>query len=210
MLKPIAMAALAVSILASPPARAASPPTPEAIAEAKALLAAAQAEDLFTDASDGKVPGVRHKASGLVCTFEPGDTKNEIRIYPGLPRGDDVSCSTDALEVHATIYATRYPRTFTEDQVFASSVADIRQAFSDVQPFSGKTVSASAKGLPPHRVERFEATLNGSRRFTRIAMATVGEWTIMQRVTAPIDRSMEADTYGELSFVATLEQLPSN
>jgi hypothetical protein len=202
------IAVAAVWALAAGGAWAAEPPTPEASAEARALIARAGAEDLFSDATDGTVPGVRHLRSGMVCTFEPGDPQNGITIFPNGVRGDDVSCSTDLKEIHVTLYATRYPADQTIDALMTGAVASIRQVWRDVEPYSGRTVTMTAKAPGFDRVtQRFQAVRDGRKVFTKVTLAKAGDWTIMLRVTAPIELAVTADLYGEVKMIATLDGL---
>lgn len=86
--------ALATSAAGAEPAA-----SPDELAKARALadrvVADAHAADVFENATQGKVVEVRHRASGLVCSFDPDDGGASVHIYEsaGLPRGDDISCS---------------------------------------------------------------------------------------------------------------------
>ncbi|RYG13123.1 MAG: hypothetical protein EON96_12985, partial [Caulobacteraceae bacterium] len=78
--------------------------------EADRLIAATHAPALFENVSSDGLARVRHKASGLVCSFLPGQSSNTLVVYPPgrLPFGDDVGCNADFGKVYLTYYATRY------------------------------------------------------------------------------------------------------
>jgi hypothetical protein len=71
----LAAALIASAALPQAPAQR-PPPSPQAIAKARAqadaLIASAKAGDLFENLTDAAVPVVRHRGSGLKCGFGPG------------------------------------------------------------------------------------------------------------------------------------------
>src|ERR1700744_503438 len=106
---------LLVAALAAGPALAqvAAPSVPrgEAKAEGDALLAQAGAADLFDNVtSDGAQDiKIRHKASGLICEFNPGVPSNRLVVFDSAQRGDDIACSTGGEAGERTLYAVRAP-----------------------------------------------------------------------------------------------------
>ena len=83
-------------------------PSAAATAEANRLLDTANARDVFEDVSEGKLAILRHRQSGLQCTFEPGVDGNDIEVFPMPPRGDDIGCSRRLMGFTQTVYASRY------------------------------------------------------------------------------------------------------
>lgn len=156
-------------------------------AEADALIASTRAPNLFENISDADgMAKVRHKASGLVCTFVPGAENNTLMVFEsGLPRGDDVGCNADIGPLYVTYYATRYGPGYSTADSARDAVAAIRNRFPDARPYEGSGVSVG----PPEGVTDVQnvALLIGPReqpRYTHALVAKVGEWIFKQRMTS--------------------------
>lgn len=198
---------------ALPPGMVPEAATPEAIAaaaaEADAIARAGEAQDLFENVTDSAVPALRHRASGVVCHFEPGAAGNEVHVYPPaglkLPRGDDVSCQTTSLEFVYTLYMTRYPPEVTVDIVLAGSDRAIHQRFPDARPLRGTAISLGLKGGPaPWKTLRYQAKQNGKPIYTRASAMKTGGWTIAHRLTGPLKEMMAGDLLAELNLAAVI------
>lgn len=107
-------AALALSAPAVAQTAKVEAPTTEQLAaasdEADALIADAgdDARHLFESISADGMVRIRHKPSGLVCTYVAGAQNNTLQVYRGHgPVGDDVGCNADIGPVYVTYYATR-------------------------------------------------------------------------------------------------------
>lgn len=186
------IAALLTAPLASAqdPAPDASPPTAEALAaasaEADALIAGAGASEMFENVSSDGLAKVRHKASGLVCTFMPGAENNSLMVFDSgsIRRGDDVGCNADFGPLYLTYYATRYGTGYSSADSAQEAAVAIRNRFPDARPYEG----AFASVTPPAGVGELEyaAFLIGpetSPRYTHALTAKVGEWIFKQRMT---------------------------
>lgn len=172
-------------------------------ARADAAIARVGAEDLFDNVTENQVAAVRHRASGMVCKAGD-DGALSLEIYPGSPRGDDVSCGANLLGAVMTTYATRYGEGYTAQNALDDSIAAIHQRFDDVKPYQHDAVRMSKDGIPSPLTARFEATFEGKKVFTRTSTVEVGEWIIAQRVTAPYDKATIADVIAEVGMATTL------
>jgi hypothetical protein len=120
-----------------------------------------------------------------------------IRLFSGLPRGDDVACDmTDGRE-SITLYATRLPFASTLDELLGGANAALRSRFPNAQPYTATQETAADGITPPLRTSQFLVwRADGARMYTRVSIAQVGAWVIKQRYTvlAPDD---EAARQGE-------------
>lgn len=158
-----------------------------ASAEADALIAGTGSPELFVNVSSDGMAKVRHRASGLVCTFMPGAANNTLMLFDGgsLPRGDDVGCNADFGALYLTYYATRYGEGYSALDSVREAAAAVRNRFPDARPYDNASIRIS----PPDGVgePEFAAFLIGpeaSRRYTHAASVKVGEWIFKQRMTA--------------------------
>jgi hypothetical protein len=182
------------ALLAAPMAAAQDAPAPpsaeqlaEASAEADRLIAGSGAPGLFVNVSSDGLAKVRHKASGLVCTFMPGAESNTLRLFDlgDDSPGDDVGCNADFGPLYLTYYATRYGRGYSAADSARDAAAAIRNRFPDARPYQG----ASATVQPPSGVGDLEYAgfmigPNAAPRYTQALSAKVGEWIFKQRMTA--------------------------
>jgi hypothetical protein len=194
----------------------ARPATPEQIAAAKGagdrMIAKAKAEGVFANDSRGAVIQLRHIQSGLICQFltEPA---NGLAIYPGLARGEDVSCGVNIGKVSVTLYATRYAPPKTVQAVLRESVAAMRSRIADLAPYVGTTASLQSPAKPGHvkpaelTTLRFTGTVNGAPTYTRSSAAACGPWIVAERVSAPVDGAMAADVAGDLELEAATDSV---
>lgn len=156
-----------------------------ASAEADRLIAGTGAAALFENVSSDGMAKVRHKASGLVCSYLPGAENNSLTLFPSsLPRGDDVGCNADFGPAFITYYATRYGPGYSATDSMNDAVAAIRNRFPDARPHEGLTATVE----PPEGVTEtaFAGLLIGpadQSRYTMARTAKVGEWIFKQRVT---------------------------
>ncbi|RZJ38417.1 MAG: hypothetical protein EON86_15760 [Brevundimonas sp.] len=159
----------------------------EASAEADALIAGVgdDARRFFENVSADGMVRIRHKPSGLVCSYLPGAQNNTLQVYRGHgPVGDDVGCNADIGPAYMTYYATRYGPGYSATDSARDAAASIRNRFSDARPYDGMM----AQIQPPEGVTdtAYAAYLIGpeaSPRYTHALTATVGEWILKQRMT---------------------------
>jgi hypothetical protein len=184
-------ALLAAPMVAAAQDAAPEPPTAEqlaaASAEAETLMSGSGAPELFTNVSSDGLAKVRHKASGLVCSFMPGAENNTLRLFDlgDDSPGDDVGCNADFGPLYLTYYATRYGTGYSAADSARDAGAAIRNRFPEARPYQG----ASATIQPPSGVGDLEYVgymigTDASPRYTHALTAKVGEWIFKQRMTA--------------------------
>lgn len=187
----IFLAALLAAPMAAAQDAPAEPPTAEQLAAASAeadnLILGSGAPDLFVNVSSEGLAKVRHKASGLVCTFMPGAENNSLRLFESenVRRGDDVGCNADFGPLYLTYYATRYGTGYSAADSARDAGAAIRNRYPEARPYQG----ASATIQPPPGVGDLEYVgymIGGEAapRYTHALTAKVGEWIFKQRMTA--------------------------
>ena len=154
--------------------------------EAQALIDGVDAPELFENLSVGNDMRIRHKASGLVCVFSPGEQNNSLRLFPGLPQGDDVGCNADVGNIYMTVYATRYRPAISVEDAIESAANGIRNRFPDARPYSGPVLvpdvpdGAGEPGYVAFVVGQGDRSLYAHAR-----VAKVGEWIFKQRMSTP-------------------------
>ncbi len=114
-----------------------TPPSPEEIAAARSaadrLVADAHADDLFENITTGRGPTVRHRASGLYCSFSEKSV-GRILIPSSADRGDRVACEERFEYWATTVSARRAPADVTAEQELAVEVQSDRSAHPDLEP----------------------------------------------------------------------------
>lgn len=162
--------------------------------EAQTLIDGSGAPELFENLSVGNDMRIRHKASGLVCVYSPGEQSNSLRLFPGLPQGDDIGCNADAGNIYMTVYATRYQPAISVDEAIESAANGIRNRFPDARPYSGPVLEPDVPdsiGEPSYvafLVGQGERTLYAHAR-----VAKVGEWIFKQRMSTPEAMALGAE-----------------
>lgn len=199
----IILAALAIPVCARPqPAPPTALQVAAARAEADSILAKTGTGDLFENITDGEIPQLRHRASGMVCFFNADGVGNSIFVYPNGPRGDDVSCGRNIAGAAITQYATRAPRPVTATQLLASVLSEIRSVHGELVPDRGEWRNMSAPTAPEILRARFTYAKGDPQVFSRAAAAVAGQWLISQRLTAPRDKARDADFIAEATMLA--------
>ena len=177
--------------------------------EADAIIRAAGAGDLFENVTTGTSPEVRHRASGLVCEFEPGALDNRITIDATRWRSEDVACETRVLGALQTQSIVRKPAAFSLDDMFDYFLSDIARAHPDARPAKGGFAVAKSQGgpaLPERRTRRLTYAADGQESFARLSVAQVGDWIVEQRVTAQAKDAFAADLAAEIALASNLSQ----
>lgn len=203
---------------AQPGGSAPSAATPAEIAAARAVadqvIARADAGDLFTNVTDGKVAAVRHTKSGMVCTFEALGENDGIVVFPAgdVPRGDDVACRKEVEGVSLTHYATRYPEPETAKQGLEMAVDAIRQRFPDAKWYEGATTELSTDRtgkpeIPQTWQAHYVVGVQGHEYYTSARVAVHGEWQYKQRLTVALDEVALGQLVGGVEWMMLLQQL---
>lgn len=158
-------------------------------AEGDALLAQAGAQDLFDNITGPDAASVKllHKASGLICVFNPGQAANRVILLDGAPRGDEIACSTAGAVGERTLYASRAPGRALAD-AFARDVAGVKKGHPGAEDYalpqgtdSPFLAMLNIPPMPPSRTARFIA----DHQFTSVSSAMVGDWALEYRFTCP-------------------------
>lgn len=172
------------------------------------IIENANAEGVFDIVHNGRV-SVRHLASGLRCDFATEGDGGRIVLYPGLPRGEDVSCDWNDGREFRTLYATRFPyRTNVEEQI-AGAVDAIRTRFPEAQGFPPVQPDNTTQ-IPPRRSTQFIVMRDGRRFYTHASVAQVGDWIIKLRYSVYAADEAEARRGEEMArglFEEALRQL---
>ena len=176
-----------------------------ASAQVQQLLKGASNPADFADVSAGGVVSLKHKASGVVCTFD-GDPQG-ASLHSG-PTG--VMCNS------ATPYELDALEVFLEpNSTDADAEAAIPRALGSVQdprPVTGfDNLKSDRPGAPPHTARRYVGILRGAQQvYARVAWAQVGDWFIFQRVIAGLDGAKAADAEAEKKLLAAIDQAMDN
>lgn len=186
------------------------PPTVEEIAAARShadqLIATANAARHFENITTDATPTVRHKASGMTCSFsDPGYDK--ITVYPAqgsIGEGDDVGCNTRLLDVDFSNYATRYARQFSEEDVIQDAMRAIVQRWPGAKPHTEGLMTASVNEAPPQRIAGYDIEIGGSPMLTLVLVTHQGEWSFKGRVTGPSQGDTPTNLLGALMFSRSL------
>ena len=206
----------AAAIAAAGPALAQGqiPATPPgaALAESQALLARSGAGDLFDNLTgpDSQDIQIRHKASGLICVFNPGAPSNRLLLFDAPVRGDDFACSTGGAVGERTLYASHTPGRTLAD-AFAHDVAQVKSSYKDVADYrlppdtdSPVLQMLGVPPMPPSRTARFIA----DHQFTSVSSAVVKDWSLEFRFTcAEQAQDLAAETLQPTLWVSILAQI---
>lgn len=180
-------------------------------AEGDALLLQADAVALFDNitADDAADIKLKHKASGLVCAFNPGQASNRIVLFDGA-KGEDFACTTSGEAGDRTLYAAHTPGRTLED-AFGHDVAEVKKSHPGALPYALPPGTDSPilqmltiPPMPPSRTARFIA----DHRFTSVSSAVVKGWSLEFRFTCPEDRQdAAAGTVEPTLWVTILAQM---
>jgi len=213
------MIAMAAALATAPAlAQVGSPSVPrgEAKAEGDALLAQAGASDLFDNltADDAQDIKLKHKASGLVCEFNPGWTSNRVVVFDaaqaGATRGDDIACSTGGAVGERTLYASRTPGRSLAD-AFAHDLAEVKKshpgAVDYALPPGTDSPILQMLAIPPMPPSK-TARLIVDHSFTSVSSAVVKDWSLEFRFTCPQEHEdAAAGTLQPTLWVTILAQM---
>jgi len=189
-----------------------SMPRGEARAEGDALLAQAGAAALFDNitSDDAQDIKLKHKASGLVCAFNPGVPSNRVVVFDGGTRGDEIACSTGGAVGERTLYASRTPGRTLAD-AFAHDLAEVRKSHPGAVDYvlphdvdSPILQMLDIPPMPPNKTARFIA----DHQFTSVSSAVVKDWSLEFRFTCPEEKQdVAADSLQPTLWVTILAQI---
>lgn len=208
--------ALSAPALAQTPAPAAAPllESPAAArAAADDLIGAAHVGDLFENVTEGSEPVLRHRASGLKCSFGVAPAawrQDQILIFhTGLPRGDDVGCNMHFERYMVSLDVSRLARTPTLDAMTAYYAKSVLAAHPKAEAYNGPYVEPQGlrADFPPFHVVRFAFDDPGGRQFSMLGVAVVNGWVIEERVTGPYDDARFGDLLGAGELVAAIDNV---
>jgi hypothetical protein len=214
------MTTIGAAALAATPAlaqvSAPSVPRGEARAEGDALLAQAGASALFDNitSDDAQDIKLKHRASGLVCAFNPGVPSNRVVVFDGgqgsAMRGDDIACSTGGAVGERTLYASRTPGRALAD-AFAHDLAEVKRSHPGAVDYalpqgvdSPILQMLDIPPMPPNRTARFIV----DHQFTSVSSAVVKDWSLEFRFTCPEEKQdVAADSLQPTLWVTILAQI---
>jgi hypothetical protein len=161
----------------------------EVRAEGEALLAQAGASDLFDNvtASGAQNIRLRHKASGLICEFNPGQQSNRVVVFESATRGDEIACATGGAAGERVLYASHTPGRALAD-AFAHDLAEVKRNHPgavgyDFPPGTDSPIlqMLDIPPMPPSKTARFIA----DHQFTSVSSAVIKDWSLEFRFTCP-------------------------
>jgi hypothetical protein len=184
----------------------------QARTEGDALLAQAGASDLFDNLT---APGaqdirLRHKASGLVCEFNPGQPSNRVLVFDSAARGDEIACATGGEAGERVLYASHAPGRTLAD-AFAHDLAEVKKSHPGAvdYAFPPQTDSPILQMLdippmPASKTARFIV----DHQFTSVSSAVVKDWSLEFRFTCPeAQQDAAAGTVQPTLWVTILAQI---
>jgi hypothetical protein len=166
--------------------------------------ASAHFENMTTDAT----PKVRHKASGLTCSFSD-ERYDRIFILPaqgGLTEGDDVGCNTRLLDVDFSFYATRYARRFEAQFVLEDAMRAIAQRWPQGKLHVGDLMTASSGEGPAPLIAGYDIDVDGHPHLTLVLVSHSDEWSFKGRVTGPAGDETPTNMLGAVVFLTALPE----
>ena len=189
-----------------------STPPGEARAEGDALIAQAGAADLFDNLTGQNAADIKllHKASGLICAFNPGQPANRVVVFDTAVRGDEIACSTAGAVGERTLYASRAPGRTLAD-AFARDLAQVKKSHPGAQDYalpqgtdSPFLAMLNIPPMPASKTARFIA----DHQFTSVSSAMVGDWALEFRFTCPEENDdVAAATAQPTLWVTILAQI---
>lgn len=147
----VALSAYAPAVAAQEtPAPAAAPtaPAPEVVAKARAradaILSKGQATKDFINITEGTLPQVQHKLSGLICVFLTDSEFSEVEI---LAR-NGAACTEKEKGVLSRIWLSPTLALLSPEEISKLQVSVKKNVHPDVQPYDGRIVTMEMAGLP--------------------------------------------------------------
>ena len=177
-----------------------------ASAQADLLIASANAGRHFENITTDGAPRVRHKASGLTCSFSD-ESYDRISIIPaqgGLAEGEDVGCHTRLLDVDISLYATRYARRYEASFIVEDAMRAIVQRWPDAKPHEGDLVTATSGDASAPLIAGFDIEVEGQPKLTLVLVSHRDDWSFKGRVTGPSGDETPTNMLGAVIFLTAL------
>ncbi|MEL7454181.1 MAG: hypothetical protein AAGJ50_12505 [Pseudomonadota bacterium] len=138
--------------------------------------------------------GLRHTGTGLTCAPQIFDfVFTGEKTYPGLPEGQDVSCSYGAGEGGAvTVYLTNFGRAVSPGAHLKGTETSISNIFTRADPLppprrpDGEPVAASGSAFAIDAVSPVRPEVPVQ---TVVWIETIGAWHVKIRATYEADRA---------------------
>lgn len=207
--------AFAAALLIAPMAQAQtpSPPTAHQVVVAKAaaddVILRGGAGEWFENVTDGALPEVRHRPSGMVCTLA-GNQHDRVTIYPqqdpSVPKGHDVSCGwfDEASQTEHTLYATRYSPLPDAESLLAGAANAIVNRFPDAKLYEDEIGTARVEGVIEPVVVAYAVQVQGRPVFTTAIVANQGEWSYKMRSSGSLEDAREISVEASVSLVGAI------
>jgi hypothetical protein len=166
----------------------------DAHSEIARRLIAQQGTPDFADASTAEYAAIQHTPSGLMCVL-PADGAFHFELFPAEAANAGAQCTTTRGDVVTAWLAVRFHQPTSLDAVFADAVAQLAQG-PDTQAWDGRPSAAdraSPAGLAHYRISRVIGSLDGQRRYLRLAVSERDGWYLQQIVSAPAESAENAE-----------------
>jgi hypothetical protein len=190
------------------------PPTPAEIAEASAaadriLRSRKENREFFENATKDRLPAARHRASGVICKFDPSGP-GSIAVGFGSTvtrRPDAVTCVGGVAGFANSLTIMRNLDHSDVDQTLKAAITEFTQIGVGLAPAPGAGVSLKTSNLPEHRSARFVFGPADQRIYAYIGAAVVGDWLLISEVHGPSGQPMVADLTGEITLVNAMSDI---
>lgn len=210
-LAPITALAQTTPTPSAPAARPAASPAQVASARAEGdrLIREANAQDLFTNITDGASARVRHNRSGLICGFDVGESENKIIVFEqniGIPHGEDVGCASSHAGIAHTFYATRYRPAKSAKDALTEAAGGIKHRWPNARWFEGNVVevTSEAQNMPQTWMAHYIVNFGGADHYTAARVADYQGWIYKQRLTVPMAEVESGQLLGAIMWMAML------
>jgi hypothetical protein len=195
----IAFAATAQVTVEVPLPPSGPPATPEGIARARAhadaLIARAGVADLFENVTTTDVARVRHRPSGLTCSFK-GHPDDQLSVSEEPKSRTDVAQCLAVMDgVTVKTNVVRLPRPLPVDYEAALFIGAFQAEHPDARPVPA-TVEVQPQDGPPIQSARFVYRDGAARRYAYVGVAVVNGWTIIKVAIGPQDQAKTIDMVG--------------
>lgn len=161
----------------------------------------------FENASTADYAALKHTPSGMLCVL-PTDGVFDFGVFPAAATNAGAHCSMARGDVATTLMAVRFGEGATLDSAFQEAVnATAGQAGATRWPGEpSEADKSSPEGLPHFRIARFQATLDGTPHYLRIAMSEARGWYLQQIVSAPIADAESEEARAGQEWRSTLRE----
>ena len=176
--------------------------------EADAIIAYGNVAGAFDNITDGDLPMIRHKASGLICRFSMDDSSHGVRLSRDeRHHTDTVTCQAHTREGwNVSAAATGFTFNPTLEDAFAPASRGFRVQFRGAKPAVG--AFAETAGPTPTRTLRLTRVVDGKPPFARRQVAVAGRWVYVIDIEAATAQAQDVDRAGADLARAALKDAP--